>query len=406
MQESQERENSEASGGKKGGFFKIILVILIAAAAFYGYRTYMSASKKEESAPQVQAPDPLVFVKPVVKIDASQNTNEYVGHVEAIQSVRVVPQISGEILRVCFKEGSLVKAGQMLFQIDPAPFQATVDTCRAKLEKAKADLDTSEKFFSRVQNAEARAVSAAERDKAEGTVLQNRAAVSQAKADLHLAEINLGYTKISSPITGKIGVAKFTKGNYVTPASGPLATIVQMDPIRVSYTLPDRDYLDQLAAFKKSGAVYKNTLILSNGEEIKAQGERDFEDNKIDSSTGTIMMNLRYANADGLLIPGAMVRVRTNPVKSEIVTAVPQTAVAADSQGDYVYVIKDDTASLVRVTLGRDFGELREVTAGLTEGQKVVVAGIQNLRNGVKVRVGASGTQKAGDGGNRSEEAK
>ena len=406
MQESQERENSEASGGKKGGFFKIILVILIAAAAFYDYRTYMSASKKEESAPQVQAPDPLVFVKPVVKIDASQNTNEYVGHVEAIQSVRVVPQISGEILRVCFKEGSLVKAGQMLFQIDPAPFQATVDTCRAKLEKAKADLDTSEKFFSRVQNAEARAVSAAERDKAEGTVLQNRAAVSQAKADLHLAEINLGYTKISSPITGKIGVAKFTKGNYVTPASGPLATIVQMDPIRVSYTLPDRDYLDQLAAFKKSGAVYKNTLILSNGEEIKAQGDRDFEDNKIDSSTGTIMMNLRYANADGLLIPGAMVRVRTNPVKSEIVTAVPQTAVAADSQGDYVYVIKDDTASLVRVTLGRDFGELREVTAGLTEGQKVVVAGIQNLRNGVKVRVGASGTQKAGDGGNRSEEAK
>ncbi|MBQ9882583.1 MAG: efflux RND transporter periplasmic adaptor subunit, partial [Synergistes sp.] len=88
MQESQERENSEASGGKKGGFFKIILVILIAAAAFYGYRTYTSASKKEESAPQVQAPDPLVFVKPVVKIDASQNTNEYVGHVEAIQSVR------------------------------------------------------------------------------------------------------------------------------------------------------------------------------------------------------------------------------------------------------------------------------------------------------------------------------
>ena len=406
MQESQERENSEASGGKKGGFFKIILVILIAAAALYAYRTYMSASKKEEPAPQIQAADPLVFVKPVIKTDASQNTNEYVGHVEAIQSVRVVPQVSGEILRVCFKEGSLVKAGQMLFQIDPAPFQATVDTCRAKLEKAKADLDTSEKFFARVQNAEARAVSAAERDKAEGTVLQNRAAVSQAKADLHLAEINLGYTKISSPITGKIGGAKFTKGNYVTPASGPLATIVQMDPIRVSYTLPDRDYLDQLAAFKKSGAVYKNTLILSNGEEIKAQGERDFEDNKIDSSTGTIMMNLRYANADGLLIPGAMVRVRTNPVKSEIVTAVPQTAVAADSQGDYVYVIKDDTASLVRVTLGRDFGELREVTAGLTEGQKVVVAGIQNLRNGVKVRVGASGTQKAGDGGNRSEEAK
>ena len=406
MQESQEREKTEASGGKKGGFFKIIIAVLIAAAALYAYRTYTAASKKAE-APKPQATEQLVFVKPVVKTDAAHNTAEYVGHVEAIQSVRVVPQVSGEILRVCFKEGSLVKAGQMLFLIDPAPFQATVDTCRAKLEKAKADLDTSEKYYARVQNAEARAVSAADRDNAEGAVLQNRAAVSQAKADLHLAEINLGYTKITSPITGKIGVANFTKGNYVTPATGALATIVQMDPIRVAYTLPDRDYLDQLAAFKKSGAVYKTTLILSNGEEITAQGERDFEDNEIDTSTGTIMMNLRYANADGLLIPGAMVRVRNNPVRSDIVTAVPQVAVTSDSKGDYVYVINGDTASRVSVKLGRDLGDLREVTEGVTEGQNVAVAGLQNLRDGAKVKVGSSDAHKSDDGGSgKAEEAK
>ena len=252
--------------------------------------------------------------------------------------------------------------------------------------------------------ADSRAVSAAERDSAEANLLQCRAALSQAKAGLRLAEIDLGYCRITSPITGKIGAAIFTKGNYVTPASGPLASIVQMDPIRVSYTLPDRDYLDQLEYFKSQGAVYKTKLVLSNGTTFGAAGSRDFEDNIVDRQTGTVLMHLRYKNGDGRLIPGEMVRVFTQSVKSRMVPVIPQTAVMADAKGDFVYVVEaDDTVRDIRVKLGREFGMQREVDAGLSEGQRVVVAGLQNIRPGVKVKINApapsgKASDSAGDG--------
>ncbi|MCI5863719.1 MAG: efflux RND transporter periplasmic adaptor subunit [Cloacibacillus porcorum] len=383
---------------QKSGWIKIAVVIVVIAAAFYGYKAWNGGKAAQPQATQAQSAEPLVIVKPVEKADASTQPSEYVGRVEAIQSVQVKPQISGEIAKVCFKEGSIVKAGQLLFQIDPAQYQATVALRKAELEQANANLDAAEKYYARVQAAETRAVSAAERDTAESNVLQGRAAVSQAKANLRLAEINLGYTRITSPITGKIGIANLTKGNYVTPASGALATIVQMNPVRVSYSLPDRDYLDQLELFKKEGSVHKTKLILSNGSELDVPGQRDFEDNTVDQMTGTVMMRLRYTNDGGMLIPGEMVRVFTQPVKSRIVSVIPQTAVMADAEGDYVYVVEaDNTARVVRVKLGREMGSLREVASGLSEGQNVVVAGLQNLRPGVKVRIDTSAAANAAD---------
>ena len=321
--------------------------------------------------------------------------SEYVGRVESIQSVSVKPQISGEIAKVCFKEGSVVKAGQLLFQIDPKQYEATVQLRKAELQQAEANLVTAEKYYKRVMAASERAVSATDRETAEGNFLQAKAAVAQAKAALKLAQIDLGYCRITAPITGKIGKALYTQGNYVTPSITELASIVQMDPIRVSYPLPDRDYLDQLSLFKEDGSVYNTSLILSNGEKYDVPGKRDFENNKVDQTTGTIMMRLRFANKDGMLIPGEMVRVFTRPVKSHIVNAVPQTAVMADEKGDYVYIINaDNTARQARVTLGREFGDLREVTSGVEAGENVVVAGLQRLRPGVKVRIENSADEK------------
>lgn len=398
MQNSEEKRNIELNSKQKSGWIKIAVVIVVIAAAFYGYKAWNGGKAAQPQTTQAQSAEPLVIVKPVEKADASTQPSEYVGRVEAIQSVQVKPQISGEIAKVCFKEGSIVKAGQLLFQIDPAQYQATVALRKAELEQANANLDAAEKYYARVQAAETRAVSAAERDTAESNVLQGRAAVSQAKANLRLAEINLGYTRITSPITGKIGIANLTKGNYVTPASGALATIVQMNPVRVSYSLPDRDYLDQLELFKKEGSVYKTKLILSNGTEFDVPGQRDFEDNTVDQMTGTVMMRLRFTNDGGMLIPGEMVRVFTQPVKSHIVNVIPQTAVMADEEGDYVYVVEaDNTAHIVRVKLGREMGSLREVTSGLKDGQNVVVAGLQNLRPGMKVRIDTSASANVYD---------
>ena len=392
MQGNGENKNVEIKGNPKSPWVKIAAAVVVIAVVFFGYRAWKDGSSQPV---QQAAAEPVVIVRQVEKFDASSVPSEYVGRVESIQSVSVKPQISGEIAKVCFKEGSVVKAGQLLFQIDPKQYEATVQLRKAELQQAEANLVTAEKYYKRVTAASERAVSATDRDTAEGSFLQAKAAVAQAKAALKLAQIDLGYCRITSPITGKIGRALYTKGNYVTPQITELASIVQMDPIRVSYPLPDRDYLDQLSLFKEDGSVYNTSLILSNGEKYNVPGKRDFENNRVDQTTGTIMMRLRFANKDGMLIPGEMVRVFTKPVKSHIVNAVPQTAVMADEQGDYVYVINaDNTARQARVTLGREFGELREVTSGVEAGENVAVAGLQRLRPGAKVRIETSADEK------------
>lgn len=392
MQGNGENKNVEIKGNPKSPWVKIAAAVVVIAVVFFGYRAWKDGSSQPV---QQAAAEPVVIVKQVEKFDASSVPSEYVGRVESIQSVSVKPQISGEIAKVCFKEGSVVKAGQLLFQIDPKQYEATVQLRKAELQQAEANLVTAEKYYKRVTAASERAVSATDRDTAEGNFLQAKAAVAQAKAALKLAQIDLGYCRITSPITGKIGRALYTKGNYVTPQITELASIVQMDPIRVSYPLPDRDYLDQLSLFKEDGSVYNTSLILSNGEKYNVPGKRDFENNRVDQTTGTIMMRLRFANKEGMLIPGEMVRVFTKPVKSHIVNAVPQTAVMADEQGDYVYVINaDNTARQARVTLGREFGELREVTSGVEAGENVAVAGLQRMRPGAKIRIETSAGEK------------
>ena len=392
MQGNGENKNVEIKGNPKSPWVKIAAAVVVIAVVFFGYKAWKDGSSQPV---QQAAAEPVVIVKQVEKFDASSVPSEYVGRVESIQSVSVKPQISGEIAKVCFKEGSVVKAGQLLFQIDPKQYEATVQLRKAELQQAEANLVTAEKYYKRVTAASERAVSATDRDTAEGNFLQAKAAVAQAKAALKLAQIDLGYCRITSPITGKIGRALYTKGNYVTPQITELASIVQMDPIRVSYPLPDRDYLDQLSLFKEDGSIYNTSLILSNGEKYNVPGKRDFENNRVDQTTGTIMMRLRFANKEGMLIPGEMVRVFTNPVKSHIVNAVPQTAVMADEQGDYVYVINaDNTARQARVTLGREFGELREVTSGVEAGENVAVAGLQRLRPGAKVGIETSADEK------------
>lgn len=395
MQGNGENKNVEIKGSPKSPWVKIAAAVIVIAVVFFGYKAWKDGSSQPV---QQAAAEPVVIVRQVEKFDASSVPSEYVGRVESIQSVSVKPQISGEIAKVCFKEGSVVKAGQLLFQIDPKQYEATVQLRKAELQQAEANLVTAEKYYKRVTAASERAVSATDRDTAEGNFLQAKAAVAQAKAALKLAQIDLGYCRITSPITGKIGRALYTKGNYVTPQITELASIVQMDPIRVSYPLPDRDYLDQLSLFKEDGSVYNTSLILSNGEKYNVPGKRDFENNRVDQTTGTIMMRLRFANKEGMLIPGEMVRVFTKPVKSHIVNAVPQTAVMADEQGDYVYVINaDNTARQARVTLGREFGDLREVTSGVEAGENVAVAGLQRLRPGAKVRIETSADEKPAD---------
>jgi len=358
MTSPEQNKNAENVGKHNSEMVKTITGLLLIAVIFFLGRSYFN-SRSAGKQPQMPPQAPAVVLYTVENADLSVG-REYVGRVEPIQSVSLKSRISGEIEKVHFKEGSMVKAGDLLFTVDDRQYKATVALRKAELAKAEANFDRVLKYGERLKAADKRSVSASDIELSESDVLQGKAAVEQAKAALRLAEIDLGYTGIRAPISGQAGRALFTKGNFVSPSSGELTTIVQNDPIRVTFSLPDKEYLDQLEAFRSSeGSVYDATIRLSNGNPYPAKGSRDFENNVMDERTGTMMISLRFENAQGVLVPGSMVRVAVKPEKSRIVSIIPQEAVLADAEGDFVYcVTSDDIAEQRRVQVGDELGTM------------------------------------------------
>jgi RND family efflux transporter MFP subunit len=361
----------------------VVAMAIILAVLWYLVSKFFLADAPDAASSSAarQQPVPSVILHIVEDVDLAAS-REYMGKVEPLQSVEIRPQVAGVIAGVHFKEGSVVKAGDLLFTIDNKQFAAAVDLRKADLAKAEANCDRAVKYHSRLASSDIRSVSAVDMDIAENDVLQAKAAIEQAKASLRLAQIDLGYAKITAPITGRIGKAAFTKGNYVSPAGGPLALIVQIDPIRVVFAMPDRDYLEQMDEFRKSGnRVFNTTIRLANGATYPQNGERDFEENAMNESTGTITMRLRFDNGDGTLIPGEMVRVQAKPSVRRVGPVIPQESVLADAEGDYVYVVDDANIARRRnIELGREVGAMCEVISGLESGERIVMKGVQSVR--------------------------
>jgi len=395
--EQNTMQPARTGGGRKGTLL-VALLLFVALGVFAKWYLGREVDASQASgAPQQQAPS--VVFQVVEKADLALE-REYIGRVEPIQTVSIRPQVAGEIAKVHFTEGSIVKAGDVLFTLDNKQYQATVDLRKADLAKAEANYKWATQYYNRLKASDTRSVSASDIEAAENQVNQSRAEIAQAKASLQLAQIDLGYTKITAPISGQIGRAEFTKGNYVTPSGGALASIVQIDPIRVSFSMPDRDYLERIEAFKGSNAdVFETSITLADGTKYAPKGGRDFEDNAMDSRTGTITLRARFKNEGGVLVPGAMVRVTTKPVKAHVAVVLPMEAVMADSQGDFVYVVgADDVVEQRRVQLGAEVGYMREVLQGLEQGERIVVRGLQQAIPGAKVSahpVRADGTAKS-----------
>jgi RND family efflux transporter MFP subunit len=368
--------------GSRVGTF--IVTILILAGIGYFVRPYFMGGPEGQTAPQQApqaAPPPSVVLYAAENVDIAVG-HEYIGNVEPIQSVAIRPHVTGEILSVHFKEGSMVKEGNLLFTLDAKQYQATVDLRKADIARAEANLDRASKYYARLKSSDSRSVSATDLDFAANDVLQGKAEVAQGKAALKLAQIDLDYTKIKAPISGRIGRALFTKGNLVSPSGGVLAEIVQLDPIRVSFALPDRDYLDQMDVFKATGgSVYDTTIRLANGSLYPMKGERDFEENAMNEDTGTMTMRLRFDNAAGMLVPGEMVRVEAKPSTPHVAPVIPQEAIMTDAQGDYVYVVDgSNVAHQRRVSLGVAIGSSNEVLSGLEAGERIIVRGLQSVK--------------------------
>ena len=321
-----------------------------------------------------------------VKVQKAQegtvdSTKEYIGTVEPVQRVAVKPELSARISRVNFAEGSFVKAGAALFTLDNAQYKANVDLRKAQLARAEAALDRAQKYMKRLKASDKRSVSASDIDTADNDIKQAQASIAEAKANLQLAQIDLNRTRITAPISGVIGRAAYTKGNYVNTDS-ELTTIIQMNPIRVAFSISESDY-----ASRRNNS-YSAELKLSDGSVYEASdsGKMDFSDNEVNPSTGTITIRWSFTNDSNILLPGAMVRITLKPEHETKGVLVPQAAIMSDINGSYVYVIEGDTAKTRRVkSLGTSGNNM--VVSGVNPGDVVAEYGLQFLTDGAKVNI-------------------
>lgn len=313
----------------------------------------------------------------------------YIGHVEAIKSVNLKPQVTGYVEKVLFQEGSLVNEGDILFIIEQKRYLANVELREAELAKAKANLVRIEKDYKRQASLnKQKFASEAALDTAYSDLLQARAAIKQSEANLDLAKIDLDYTEIKAPITGYIGKALVTEGNYVSSTTENLARIIQVDPIRVAFSVNDKDFMNMKEHNRNYGeGSLKTELVLPNGKVLINHLKSRFTDNEINTDTATIAVYAEYGNDKGLLIPGNYVDIRIGNQEDIITTLIPQAAIAQDEHGNYVVVVNDENiAEQRRVVLGDVIGERQIVLEGLAAEEKIIIQGLQKVRDGQKVK--------------------
>ncbi len=384
-----EKKDSEKQG--KGGAFGAAIgtVVLAVACAVGGWIANDLWPKKPPQMPQMPQMMATVAVKEVE--ERPYNLPEkFVAHAEAMQEVDLLPQVDGYIKEIKFKEGTLVKAGDPLFVLDDERYRAVANQRKADLEAAEAEARRAERYWERMQKADARGITQKERDDAQAGADKAKAAVLQAKANLVVAEYDLKKTVVKAPISGQIGKTSAHVGDYVAPSKGALARIVQVDPIRVTFPLTDRAFIGWRTALKKGKAPdYRMRLKLPDGSEYGEEGKWDFDDNEMSKDTATIIMRLSFPNPDRLLIPNSYVTLLTDRKEPPKLASIPQQALfdlAGGSQG--VWVLKDDETVEQRVVEVREMSEgWSPVITGLKLGEKVVISGHGKLAPGMKVKV-------------------
>ncbi|WP_444924483.1 efflux RND transporter periplasmic adaptor subunit [Microbulbifer sp. DLAB2-AF] len=320
---------------------------------------------------------------------------EFVGRVEATDEYKVRPRVQGYIQSRDFREGETVKKGRLLFEIDPRPFIAELDNQSANLERAEATLRIAERNYRRGRKLVATgAISQVQMDELLGTFEEAKSQVDADRAKVESARLDLSYTKIYAPLTGRIGRTQFTEGSLVGPDSDPLTTIVKMDPIYVLFEVPENQlYAVQVDAERRRREGLPPTRLdvrieLPDGNFYPYQGRIVFIDNQIDPNTGSVAVRALFPNPGSLLVQGqfARVSIRLYTGSEALKPLVPQSAVLEDMQGRYLFVLgKKNIAEKRYVTLGQREGELWAVNHGLVAGESVIVNGLQRVVSGKPV---------------------
>jgi membrane fusion protein, multidrug efflux system len=343
----------------------------------------------KQAGPAAAAPPPAVTVVKVAAEDVKPTTS-FTGRVEAKEKVELRARVDGFLEKRLFTEGDDIKEGALLFVIEKGLYQAAVDQAQAALEKAQATLKLADIEVARQSELVGKNVGTqAKLDEVTAKQGEARGQVLAEKAALEKAQLQLGYTDIRAPIAGRIGRASVSVGNFVSPSTGTLATIVSQDPIYVSFPVTQREILEVRKEEHASGkqGEYVIYVQLADGTRYKEAGRLNFLDVTVKEGTDTLQVRAVFPNPNGILVDGQHVTVVAETSKGENALIIPQQALQVDQTGAYVLVVdKDDKVQLRRLELGPIRGASVVVTKGLAAGERVIVEGVQKVRPGQVVQ--------------------
>ncbi|WP_040502328.1 efflux RND transporter periplasmic adaptor subunit [Idiomarina xiamenensis] len=353
-----------------------------------------ACGQSQQTEQQSAANAPTVSVAQVVAEPITE-WDEFTGRLQAPQTVTVTPRVSGYIEQVFFTEGAMVKAGDRLLQIDARPFLAEVARLSAELDSAKYALQLANNDLQRAQKlSEQRAISAEILDTRASQQQQASAQVAALKAALERAQLDLAFTDVRAPISGRVSYAQITAGNFVNAGQTALTSIVSTDKMYAYFDVDEQSYLKYLALSQQGKRPstrdsQRNPVYMALADETRYQhqGYIDFVDNRINQSTGTIRIRATFDNSEQSLLPGLFVRVRLAGSASYDGILIDEKAIATDLNNKYVLVLdKDNHVQYRAVTLGERLQGLRIVSSGLSAGDRVVLNGLQHVQPNMQVQ--------------------
>jgi membrane fusion protein, multidrug efflux system len=350
-------------------------------ALYSGLLGLVSCGKKPVSEPPLQ---PVTFA--VAKSEKVPLTIDTFGNCVTIADVTLQAQVNGTLLRYAVAEGATVKQGDLVAEIDPAPYQAAVQEAQGSLDSAKAQLANAQVTLQRQQKLyETKTIDIADLQTAEANQLQAQGAVESAEGQLANAKINLAYCTIKSPINGKTGIYQVDAGNLVSANTTKLINIETIDPIYVEFTISENDF-NTVRQYFASGGELAVEVSIPGAPDKKLAGKLTFIDNAISSGTGTLTLRATFPNEAALLWPGLFVNVQLILTMLENAVVVPSQCVLIGQQGPYVFIVKPDNTVLLRqVQLGQRHADSSVISEGVKQGEQVVVAGQLGLAEGKKV---------------------
>jgi multidrug efflux system membrane fusion protein len=347
----------------------------------------------KEAGPQGGAPPAMeISVATVPERDITE-WDEYTGRLEAVNTVEIRPQVSGYLQEVKFEEGRDVKKGDLLFVIDPRPFQAELDRVVAEVERSRTAAKLAEADLARAEKLVAtRAISQEEFESRNAARSSAAAAVKAAEAGVAVARLNLAYTRVTSPIAGRVGRAEVTLGNLVSPSSR-LTSVVSLSPMFAYFEAAEQNYLKYMDLARSGqrplSREHANPVFMAVGNEteFKHEGFMDFVDNRVNAGTGTLLGRAVFPNPDQFLVPGMFVRVRLIGTSKYKGALINDRAIATDQDRRFVLVVgANDMVEYRAITTGPMVDGLRVVRDGVKPGERIIVNGLQRVRPGMPVK--------------------